>query len=79
MSACLCIVAFLVGVCKYNTIQKKLSFEGVLRVEHIDTKENSSDILTKAIPIDTFVKHGTRLLNVKTAKFRPVMQVIMED
>ena len=58
---------------------RELSFEGVLRVEHIDTKENSSDILTKAIPIDTFVKHSTRLLNVKTAKFRPVMQVIMED
>ena len=44
---------------------RELEFEGVLRVEHIDTKENSSDILTKALPVDAFFKHSTRLLNVK--------------
>ena len=43
---------------------RKLSYEGVLRVEHIDTKLNSSDLLTKPLCWALFESHRRRLLNL---------------
>ena len=37
--------------------------EGLLRVEHVNTKENSSDILTKVIDAAAHNKHTATLLN----------------
>ena len=42
---------------------RELAELGYLSVEHIDTKENSSDLLTKPLPAETFYKHCARLLN----------------
>jgi hypothetical protein len=43
---------------------RELSYEGVLRVEHIDTKLNSSDLLTKPLVWTLFEVHRRRLLNL---------------
>ena len=43
---------------------RELEAEGVLRVERIDTKENSSDVLTKALEPAVHWKHCRRLLNL---------------
>ena len=43
---------------------RELSYEGVLRVEHIDTKLNSSDLLTKPLPWALFEAHRRRLFNM---------------
>jgi hypothetical protein len=43
---------------------RELCFEGQLRVEHIDTKLNSSDLLTKSLPLPTFIQHRRRLMNL---------------
>ena len=44
---------------------RELCFEGQLRVEHIDTKLNSSDLLTKPLPLPTFLAHRKRLMNLE--------------
>ena len=43
---------------------RELSYEGQLRVEHIDTKENPADLLTKELVGDVFHKHRRALLNM---------------
>jgi hypothetical protein len=43
---------------------RELAFEGQLRVEHIDTKLNSSDLLTKPLPLPVFMQHRRRLMNL---------------
>ena len=45
---------------------REVSFEGQLRVEHVDTKLNSSDLLTKPLPMPTFMQHRRRLMNLPT-------------
>jgi hypothetical protein len=42
---------------------RELVAEGLLRVEHVNTKENSSDILTKVIDVAAHNKHTATLLN----------------
>ena len=46
---------------------RELCFEGQLRVEHIDTKLNSSDLLTKPLPLPVFLQHRRRLFNLSAA------------
>ena len=36
-----------------------------LCVEHVDTKLNSSDLLTKPLPLPTFLAHRKRLMNLE--------------
>ena len=43
---------------------RELSYLGEVRVEHIHTDENASDILTKPLIGDKFVKHRNYLLNM---------------
>jgi len=43
---------------------RELAAEGVLRVEHIDTHNNSSDLLTKPLDAEKFFKHRRRLMNI---------------
>ena len=43
---------------------RELAFEGHLHVEHIDTKANSADLLTKTLDVETHTKHRARLLNL---------------
>ena len=43
---------------------RELAYEGVLRVEHIDTKLNASDLLTKPLPYLLFEAHRRRVLNL---------------
>ena len=42
---------------------RELSFEGVLRVIKVPTADNPSDLLTKPLAFDSFVKHAKRLMN----------------
>ena len=42
---------------------RELAALGQLRVEHIDTADNSSDLLTKPLPLPKFMQHRRRLLN----------------
>ena len=44
---------------------RELSYEGVLTVEHIDTADNTADILTKALSQVPHLKHLRRMFNVK--------------
>ena len=46
---------------------RELSYAGVLRVEHIDTADNSADILTKPLKADSFYKHASHLMNMRYA------------
>jgi hypothetical protein len=43
---------------------RELTFEGVLHVERIDTKENAADLLTKALPEEAFYRHRAYLMNL---------------
>ena len=43
---------------------RELAFEGVLRVEHIDTKLNPADLLTKSLKKEAHVAHRARALNL---------------
>ena len=43
---------------------RELSYEGVLKVEHIDTSENCADVLTKVLPADAHDKHCRRIFNL---------------
>ena len=44
---------------------RELCFEGQLRVEHIDTKLNSADLLTKPLARPSFMAHRKRLMNLE--------------
>ena len=44
---------------------RELSYEGVLTVEHIDTADNTADILTKALSQVPHLKHLRRMFNVQ--------------
>ena len=44
---------------------RELSYEGQLRVEHIVTKENPADLLTKELIGEVFAKHRRTLLNLR--------------
>ena len=50
---------------------RELAFEGQLRVEHIDTKLNSSDLLTKPLPLPVFMQHRRRLMNLSPDEVSP--------
>ena len=43
---------------------RELEFEGKVKVEHIDTKLNSADLLTKPLPQHVFDAHKRRLMNL---------------
>jgi len=51
---------------------RELAFEGELRVEHIDTKLNSADLLTKPLEQESFDRHRARLLNLPEADAGPL-------
>lgn len=44
---------------------RELEYKGVIKVEHIDTKLNSADLLTKPLDQCAFDAHKRRLLNLK--------------
>jgi hypothetical protein len=44
---------------------RELCFAGELRVEHIDTKDNSADLLTKSLDVEAFRKHRARVMNLE--------------
>ena len=44
---------------------RELAFEGHLHVEHIDTKDNPADLLTKSLKVDSYTKHRNTLLNLR--------------
>ena len=48
----------------FKVRELQLAAEGHLRVEHIGTDDNTSDILTKPLPIDKFRKHRSTLPNL---------------
>ena len=48
----------------FKARELQLAAEGHLRVEHIGTDDNTSDILTKPLPIDKFRKHRSTLPNL---------------
>ena len=50
---------------------RELVAEGLIEVEHIDTKDNTSDLLTKPLNLPAFAKHRARALNMT----RPAMEV----
>jgi len=39
-------------------------FDKVLRVEHVPTADNPADLLTKALPFESFAKHAATLLGM---------------
>ena len=43
---------------------RELAFEGRVKVDHIDTKLNSSDLLTKPLPLPLFEMHKRRLMGM---------------
>ena len=43
---------------------REMAFEGCVKVEHIDTKLNSSDLLTKPLPLPVFEMHKRRLMGM---------------
>ena len=43
---------------------RELSYEGVLKVEHINTADNSADVLTKVLPAKVHGKHCRRIFNL---------------
>jgi hypothetical protein len=43
---------------------RELSAEGKVHVERVDTADNSSDLLTKALKADVYYKHRARLMNL---------------
>ena len=44
---------------------RELAAEGHIRVEHINTDDNSSDLLTKPLALPKFAEHRRRLLNME--------------
>ena len=42
---------------------RELVFTGELEVEHIDTTQNASDLLTKSLPAAAYARHRARLMN----------------
>ena len=46
---------------------RELVAEGVITVEHVDTKENSADLMTKVLDVDAHRKHTRRVLNARDA------------
>ena len=49
---------------------RELVAEGHIRVEHVDTNLNRSDMLTKAIGVDAFQRHRASLMNLPTHMLR---------
>jgi hypothetical protein len=47
---------------------RELVHSGQILVEHIDTKENSADLLTKPLKIDAYIKHRVRALNARATE-----------
>jgi hypothetical protein len=43
---------------------RELAAEGVLSVDYVGTHENTSDVLTKVLPVDAHWKHAGRALNL---------------
>ena len=43
---------------------RELAYEGELRVEHVPTADNSSDLLTKVLPLPAYVRHRARVMNL---------------
>ena len=43
---------------------RELSYAGELKVEHINTLDNSADLLTKPLDLTTFLKHRSTLMNL---------------
>ena len=50
---------------------RELSFEGLVRVEHIDTSTNRADLLTKPLKRETFSKHRSGLMNLTDVSAAP--------
>ena len=44
---------------------RELAAEGHIRVEHVSTDNNSSDLLTKPLALPKFAEHRRRLLNME--------------
>ena len=42
----------------------ELSYAGVLKVESVDTRDNSADLLTKPLDADAYHRHRSRLMNL---------------
>ena len=42
---------------------RELVYEGAIRVEHIDTKDNTSDLLTKPLAKPAYDKHRVTAMN----------------
>ena len=40
---------------------RELTYEGEITVEHIETKDNPADVLTKSLPLDSFSRHSRAL------------------
>ena len=51
---------------------RELTFSGELRVEHVDTKKNTADILTKPLEYEAFARHRASLFGYPTASNREV-------
>jgi hypothetical protein len=47
---------------------RELVYAGEITVEHIDTKENSADMLTKPLKIDAYTKHRRRAFNARASE-----------
>ena len=45
-------------------VRRELAAEGVLSVDYVGTHENTSDVLTKVLPVDAHWKHAGRALNL---------------
>ena len=48
---------------------RELAYEGHLRVEHIDTKLNSADLLTKSLGPELYHTHRARLMNLEPGPY----------
>ena len=46
---------------------RELTFSGELRVEHVDTKKNTADILTKPLDYEAFSRHRASLFGYPAA------------
>ena len=46
---------------------RELIFSGELRVEHVDTKKNTADILTKPLDYEAFSRHRASLFGYPAA------------
>ena len=55
---------------------RELSFEGLVRVEHIDTSTNRADLLTKPLKREVFAKHRSGLMNLTDVSAAPPAEVV---